>query len=98
MDTFLTFLAVIFLGVAIGYFAWGIGYVVKEINASNVASTGHATPPSFNLQAAAALNYRGLLASANQSASATTSTSATVSSATTTVASSSTTPASTSAQ
>jgi hypothetical protein len=54
-------LAILFLSLIIAYFSWGIGYIVQELNRVDAARVPSSTPPSFNLQGAAALDYRGIV-------------------------------------
>lgn len=84
-NTILVFLAIVFLAVIVGYFTWGIGYVVTEVNQANTGKASAAAVPGFNLNAAAALNYRGVGPEMPAMAS-TTATSTATSVATTTVA------------
>lgn len=73
-NTILVVLVVLFLGVIIGYFTWGIGYIVAEVTQANTGKVASATQSSFNLQGADQINYRGI---ATSSASAPTAPAAT---------------------
>lgn len=89
-NTILVFLAVVFLAVIVGYFTWGIGYAVTEVNEANTGKASAAAVPGFNLNAAAAINYRGVAPEmpvmATSTNATTTATSTATSMATTTVA------------
>lgn len=55
-------LAIFFLAVVIGFYSWGIGYLVIAVNqANNGNPAGQTSPAQFNLDAAAKLDYRGTL-------------------------------------
>ena len=60
-NTLLAVLAVIFLAILIGYFVWGIGYVVSEVDKANASQIANTQISDFNISAAAALDYRGLM-------------------------------------
>ena len=54
-------LAVVFLGLVIGYYTWGIGQVVGEVNRAVNAKGSGDTGTSFDLTGAASLDLRGLV-------------------------------------
>jgi hypothetical protein len=62
-NAILTVLVILFLGLIIGYFIWGIGYIVMEVSKANTGKATSAAGPVFNLQSAAQLNYRGVATS-----------------------------------
>ncbi len=76
MKDLLIFLVVVFLSVIIGYFIWGVGYIVQEVDKSNTANAGSGNAPGFNLSDAATLNYRGTLLAAQVTATTATTTTA----------------------
>jgi hypothetical protein len=61
MNTVLIVLVIVFLAIIVGYFIWGIGYVTSEVDKADDSQTATAQTFDFNLKAAAALDYRGLM-------------------------------------
>ena len=59
-NSVLIVLAVLFLALIIGYFFWGVGYLVTQLNQANAGNASVSQQPSFNFKAAAALDYRGI--------------------------------------
>ena len=57
----LAVLAVVFLGIIIGYFSWGIGDVAVEVNRAVQANVSSGTNASFNLEGAEDLHLPGLV-------------------------------------
>lgn len=55
-------LAVVFLVVIIGYYIWGVGYLLMSEDVAEKTATTSSQIPQFNLDAASKLDYRGLLA------------------------------------
>ena len=60
-DSILIALAVLFLGVLIGYFSWGIGQVVTEVNRAANAKGGGVGNAPFDIRGAQRLDLRGLI-------------------------------------
>jgi hypothetical protein len=54
-------LASIFLVIIIGFYAWGVSYLVATISEANIQQEAPGGTPHFNISAAAALDYRGAL-------------------------------------
>jgi hypothetical protein len=76
-NTILVFLAIVFLGLIIAYFSWGIGYLVQEVNQANSNKITATSIPSFDLQGASMLDYRGIAVGQAAIASSTISTTST---------------------
>ena len=57
----LVILAMVFLAIIIGYFVWGIEYIVSESTKATKPPASANQIPSFNIPAAANLDYRGTL-------------------------------------
>lgn len=53
-------LAILFLVLVVGYFVWGVGYIIMEFGQANTSNVAAAPAPSFDLQDAAQLDYRGI--------------------------------------
>lgn len=60
-QTILVTLAVIFLGLLLAYFSWGIGEVVGQVNRAANASGNGENASKFDLQGAQGLDLRGLV-------------------------------------
>jgi hypothetical protein len=58
-ETVLVTLAALFIVLIVGYFAWGIGEVVAEVNQA-LKFTPAEQKSDFNIQGAESLNLRGL--------------------------------------
>ncbi len=71
----LTSLAIFFLAIIVGYFAVGFSYIVTEVNDVNANRTPGSQISDFNINAAAALDYKGLATSTAVSADASSSSS-----------------------
>lgn len=54
-------LAMVFMGIIIAYYFWGIGAVVGQVNRAVNTKPGAGTSNAFNLTGARALNLRGLV-------------------------------------
>ena len=63
VNTILVSVAVVFLALIVGYFIWGIGYIVTQVGSADTAKLTASEIPSFDLQDAASLNYRGVATS-----------------------------------
>jgi hypothetical protein len=57
----LAILALVFFGLIVGYFVWGVGDVIAQVQLAshNASSTGQI--PNFDLKGAASIDYRGVL-------------------------------------
>ena len=60
-ETTLILLALIFLGIIVTSFIWGIGDVVREVNRAVSTKGSAGGNVGFNLKDAAALDLRGLV-------------------------------------
>ena len=58
----LIFLAIIFVVIIVGSFAWGIFVLVKNLNNSiEIGNESSSTVTSYNIQGASALDLKGLV-------------------------------------
>lgn len=60
-ESLLVVLALVLLLLLVGYFFWGVGYVVAQVNDALSASNNAANAPSFDIGAAQSLDLRGLV-------------------------------------
>jgi hypothetical protein len=60
-ETLLVILAAVFLVVIVGYFAWGVGEVVRQLDRGVNAKVPPAESAGFNLSGARRLDLRGLV-------------------------------------
>lgn len=60
VTTFLIGITAIFLVIIVGYFVWGIGYLLMEVDQANNGQASNAASQDFDLNAAARLDYRGI--------------------------------------
>lgn len=60
MNSVLISFAVFFLAVIVGYFVWGVGYIVMQVGAANNGKAGSDQVPAFDLKNAASIDYRGI--------------------------------------
>ena len=56
----LALLAAIFLAVIVGFYVWGVGYLVASVAQVDNGNMAVAPAQQFNLDGAAKLDYRGL--------------------------------------
>ena len=59
-STALVFLAIGFLVVIIGFYVWGIGYLVTTVATSNASQKPSSGELQFDIAAASKLDYRGI--------------------------------------
>ncbi len=60
-DLILVSLTVIFLGLLVGYYFWGIGILVQHLNRAINTSQGGSTAVGFDMAGAKSLNLKGLV-------------------------------------
>lgn len=58
-------LVIVFLAVMIGYYTWGVGYLLTSENKVEKQNATQTQIPEFNLEAAAQLDYRGTMSSSS---------------------------------
>jgi hypothetical protein len=57
----LTVFALVFFGIILGYFFWGVGVVIVNVQAASHVEPATQQLQNFNVSAAAGLNYKGVL-------------------------------------
>lgn len=60
-ESLLVMLALVLLALLIGYFFWGVSYVVAQVNDALNAAASNSSAPSFDIGAAKSLDTRGLV-------------------------------------